>query len=253
MSLTAAQIERYARQIALPEVGVEGQSRLLAAKVLVVGAGGLGSPAALYLAAAGVGTVGIMDGDAVELSNLQRQILHSMASLGRPKTESGARRLRELNPDTMTIAHPEPLTAANAIETVSAYDFVIDATDSFAAKLLIATACHAARKPYSHAGVQGFRGQMLTVQPGRGACLRCVLQEPSPAQAETPQARGVIGVLPGVLGTLQAAEALKAILGTAPLLLDTLLVCDLWTMQFRRVAVSRNPRCPLCGNTTTEL
>lgn len=248
MNLTEEQIERYSRHILLPEIGGEGQERLLAGKVLVVGAGGLGSPAAYYLAAAGVGTLGIMDGDAVDLSNLQRQILHGTADVGRPKVESARDRLAALNPDVRVVPYRERLTAANALAILRDYDFVVDGTDSFASKFLVADACHFAGKPYSHAGILRFEGQLMTVLPGRTACYRCIFNAPPPAGvAPTCSQAGVLGAMAGVIGTLQAAEALKYLLGRGQLLTDSLLVYDALAAKFRKVALRRNPDCPLCG------
>ncbi len=248
MSLREDQIERYSRHIILPEVGGKGQEKLLAGRVLLVGAGGLGSPAALYLAAAGVGTIGLMDGDAVDLSNLQRQIIHSMADIGRPKVESAAGRMRGLNPDVRVVTHQARLTAANALGVLRDYDFVIDGTDNFPSKFLVADACHFAGKPYSHAGILRFDGQTMTVLPGVSACYRCVFGAPPPAGAVPSCSQaGVLGVLAGVMGTLQAAEAIKFLLGQGDLLTGSLLVYNALKTSFRKVPLKRNPRCPLCG------
>jgi molybdopterin/thiamine biosynthesis adenylyltransferase len=252
MNLTASQIERYSRQLMLSELGAEGQVRLLAGRVLIVGAGGLGSPAAIYLAAAGVGTLGIVDSDVVDLSNLQRQVVHATADIGRPKVASAADRLRAVNPDVTVRTYPVRLTAENAPEILRDYDFVIDATDSFASKFLIADTCHYAAKPYSHAGILRFRGQTMTVRPGATACYRCVFGAPPPAEAMPPPSRiGVLGTVPGVMGTIQAAEAIKFLLGRGDLLTDTLLVYDALSADFRKVALRRNPACPLCGEAPT--
>jgi molybdopterin/thiamine biosynthesis adenylyltransferase len=250
MSLTEAQIERYARNILLPEVGGGGQERLLAGRVLLVGTGGLGCPAGLYLTAAGVGTLGIMDGDEVELSNLQRQIAHHTPDLGRPKVESAAAKFQAINPDVQIRVYRERLTAANAPAILRDYDFVIDATDNLPSKFLIADACHLAGKPYAHAGILGFSGQLMTVLPGRTACYRCVFHAPPPpGAAPTCAQAGVLGVLPGVIGTLQATEAIKFLLGQGELLTNKLLVYDGLRANFRKVALGRHPGCPLCGTT----
>lgn len=246
MTLTPDQRQRYARHLVLPEIGEAGQAALQRGRVLVVGAGGLGSPCALYLAAAGVGTLGIVDGDTVVLSNLQRQLLHATADLGRAKVDSASDRLAALNPDVRLMTYRERLTAANAHEVVADYDFVVDATDNFAAKFLIADVCHAAAKPYSHGGILQFSGQTMTVWPGVSACYRCVFEAPPPGPTADVD-RGLLGVLPGVIGTIQATEALKHLLGVGELLTDTLLVYDVRKMTFRRVAVKRNPACVLCG------
>lgn len=256
MNLTERQIERYSRQIILPEVGGQGQERLLAGRVLIVGIGGLGSPAALYLAAAGVGTIGIMDADVVDLTNLQRQVIHFTPDVGRSKVESAAEKMRAINPDVRVQVYRERLTAANARDILSRYDFVVDATDSFPSKFLVSDACHFAARPYVHAGILRFEGQIMTVRPGRTACYRCVFPEPPPAGAVPSCAQaGVLGVLAGVVGTLQATEAVKFLLGVGDLLTDRLLVYDALKMSFRRVALKRSPRCPLCGEspTVTEL
>lgn len=248
MALTETQIERYSRHIILPEVSGKGQEKLLAGKVLLVGAGGLGSPAGLYLAAGGVGTIGVIDADEVDLSNLQRQIIHFTPDLGRPKVESAAEKMRALNPDVRVIVHHERLTAANAMQLVAAYDFVIDGTDNFPTKFLVADACQFAGKPYSHAGILRFEGQTMTVLPGVTACYRCVFPAPPPAGAGPSCSQaGVLGVLAGVIGVLQATEALKFLLGAGRLLTDRLLVYDALDLRFREVRLKRNPRCPLCG------
>jgi len=256
MSLTEQQIERYSRHIILPEVGGKGQAKLLAGKVFIVGAGGLGSPAALYLAAAGVGTIGLIDADAVDLSNLQRQIIHATPDLGRSKVESATGKMRAINPDVTVHTYRERLTAANALELMKDYDFVIDGTDNFASKFLVADACHFARKPYSHAGILRFDGQTLTVIPGQTACYRCVFSAPPPAGAVPSCSQaGVLGVLAGVIGTIQATEALKHLLGIGELLVNRLLVYNALRMKFRDVSLRRNRQCPLCGEhpSITEL
>ena len=244
MVLTFNQSQRYARQLALPEIGEAGQKRLLAGRVLLVGVGGLGSPAGYYLAAAGIGTLGLVDGDTLELSNLQRQTAHTTADLGRPKVESAARAFTALNPDVRINAHNLRLTAGNAPELFREYDFIIDATDNFESKFLIAGACRAVGKPYSHAGILKFIGQTLTVIPGQTACLRCVFDELPPGNKEPPQ--GPLGVVPGVIGTIQATEAIKYLLGLGDLLTNRLLTYDALRLEFRAVRINRNPTCPLC-------
>ncbi len=247
MSMNPDQLERYARHLMLPEIGAAGQERLLASSVLVVGAGGLGSPAAFYLAAAGVGTLGLMDGDTVTLSNLQRQILHDTPGLGRPKVESGAEKLERLNPDVVVRRLPFRFTAENAAGILPAYDLLVDATDNLASRYVIADACHAARKPYIHAGVSGFAGQMLTVIPGESACYRCLFEDPPPKEVLERPPNGPLGPLPGVFGALQAAEAVKLLLGLDGTLAGRLLRIDVRTMAFRVTPLKRNPHCPLCG------
>jgi molybdopterin/thiamine biosynthesis adenylyltransferase len=219
----------------------------MASKVLVVGVGGLGSPAAFYLVAAGVGTVGIVDSDVVDLSNLQRQILHATADVGRRKVESAAHTLRALNPEVKVECHPLRLGPEEARELFSAYDVVVDATDNFSSKFLIADASHAAHKPYVHAGILKFGGQVMTVKPGQTTCYRCVFGGIPPA-AGGPSA-GPVGAVPGVIGAIEAMEAIKLLLGIGTPLTDRLLTWDALTMQFREIQLRRNPECPLCGKT----
>jgi adenylyltransferase/sulfurtransferase len=248
MSLTESQIERYSRHIILSDVGGKGQEKLLAGKVLLVGAGGLGCPSGLYLAAAGVGTIGLMDGDVVDLSNLQRQIAHTTADIGTPKVESAAAKFRAINPDVNLRLYRDRLTADNALSILRDYDFVIDGTDNFAAKFLVADACHFAGKPYSHAGILRFEGQAITVVPGQSVCYRCLFIKPPPQNAVPSCSQaGVLGVLAGVIGTLQATEALKYLLGVGDLLTNRLLTYDAKKMNFRTINLKRNPQCPLCG------
>lgn len=254
MSLTEQQIERYSRHIILPEVGGKGQMKLLSGRVLIVGAGGLGSPAALYLAAAGVGTIGLADGDVVDLANLQRQVAHATADVGHPKVESAAAKCRAINPDVTVRLHPEHIRADNALGVLKDYDFVIDGTDTFASKFLVADACHFANKPYSHAGVLRFDGQAMTVIPGQTGCYRCLFREPPPPDVVPACSQaGVLGVLAGIMGTIQAAEAVKYILGIGQLLTNRLLVFNALKMTFREVAFNRNAACQLCGSNPTIL
>lgn len=242
------QIERYSRNIILKEIGGKGQKRLLAAKVLIIGAGGLGAPVALYLAAAGVGTIGLVDGDAVDLSNLQRQVIHFTKDIGVPKVISAKEKINELNPDVDVKVYRERAWASNVSELIADYDFIIDGTDNFPAKFLINDACVLQGKPYSHAGILRFDGQTITVLPGQTACYRCVFNAPPPAGAVPGCSEaGVLGGMAGVIGTIQAVEALKYILGVGDLLTDRLLVFDALAMRFREVRVKRNPLCPVCG------
>lgn len=251
MSLTHSQLERYARNILLEPIGRAGQEKLLASSVLIVGIGGLGSPAALYLAAAGVGTIGLLDADRVDLSNLQRQIAHGTADVGERKVVSAREAIVAINPDVNVRTYDQLATADCLPEIVAGYDFVIDAVDNFATKLLINDACCARQIPFSHAGILEFEGQLMTVRPGQTACCRCVFGTPPSVGAThaspSPGQAGVLGVVPGVVGTLQATEAIKAILGIGALLTDALLTYDALTMQLRKVPVPRNPHCPACA------
>jgi len=250
VALTAQQFERYSRNIMLEPIGPDGQEKLLAAKVLIVGLGGLGSPAALYLAAAGVGTIGLLDGDEVDLTNLQRQITHRTEDVGRRKVASAREKMRAINPDVTVHAHDAWARADGIRGIIKDYDFVIDAVDNFAAKFLINDACFFERIPFSHAGILEFEGQLMTVLPGRTACYRCVFPTP-PSEGSVPARgqTGVLGVLPGVVGSLQATEAIKHILGIGDLLTDFLLTYDALAMRFRKVSLQRHPKCPLCGPT----
>lgn len=246
--LTDDQIERFSRHIMLKEVGGKGQERLFAGRVLIVGVGGLGSPVALYLAAAGVGTIGIADADAVELSNLQRQIIHNSSDIGRAKVISAKQKMLAMNPDITVNAYQERINAGNIKAVIEDYDFVIDATDNFASKFLINDACVLARKPFSHAGVLQFAGQTMTVTPYESACYRCVFASPPPEDVVPSCSRaGIMGVLPGVIGTIQATEAIKSLLGIGSILTDRLLTYDALQMKFREVVVRRSPRCQICG------
>jgi molybdopterin/thiamine biosynthesis adenylyltransferase len=234
---------RYARQLALPEIGPEGQLRLAAGAVLTIGCGGLGSPAAIYLAAAGVGTIGLVDNDTVDVTNLQRQILHTLADVGKPKIESARAKLSALNPELRIVTHQTRFDAGTAPALLKPYDFVIDATDNFASKFLIADACHAAGKPYSHAGILRYTGQTMTVIPGQTACYRCLF-ESAPPDPSPPV--GPLGVVPGVIGAIQATEAIKFLGGFGELLTNRLFVYDALALRARTIPVKRNPACPLC-------
>src|SRR5215471_7077476 len=227
MPLSPSDLARYSRHLALREIGVAGQEKLKAAKVLVIGAGGLGSPSILYLAAAGVGTIGIVDFDKVDVSNLQRQILFASASVGAPKAEVAKARLLELNPDLKIHAHQVELRAANVLEIFSNYDIVLDGTDRFATRYLTNDACVLQRKPLVSAAIHRFEGQAMTYVPDRGPCYRCLFPEP-PTDGLVPNCAeaGVLGVLPGVLGTIQATEAIKLITGIGELLVGRLLTYD---------------------------
>jgi len=251
---TDEQIERYSRHIILKEVGGKGQKKLLDGKVLIIGAGGLGSPAALYLAAAGVGVLGIADADVVDVSNLQRQVIHHTSDIGKPKVISAKEKMEAINPDVRVIPYQTWITAENILDIISGYDFIIDGTDNFAAKFLINDACVFAKKPFSHAGILHFIGQTTTILPGESACYRCVFPEPpTPGSIPSCAQAGVIGVLPGVIGSIQATEAVKFLIGVGELLSGRLLIYDAEGMEFRDVSIRKNPRCPLCGETPTIL
>jgi adenylyltransferase/sulfurtransferase len=248
IDFTEEQLERYSRHILLEDVGVEGQEKLLGAKVLIVGAGGLGSPAALYLAAAGVGTIGIVDNDCVEISNLQRQIAHFTRDIGVSKVESAAEKMRAINPDITVKTYKEYLCAANISKILSGYDFVIDGTDNFPTMFLFNDAWIFLGIPLSHGGILRFNGQTMTILPGQSACYRCGFRNPPPPDAVPSCAQaGVLGAVAGMLGTIQAAEALKYITGAGGLLTDTLLTFDARTMAFRKIRLNKQESCPLCG------
>ncbi len=247
MNFTNEQIERYSRHILLQDIGVEGQEKINNGKVLVIGAGGLGAPVLLYLAAAGVGTLGIIDGDVVDLSNLQRQVIHFTPDVGKPKVLSAKEKIRQINPDVNVITYHQFFTAENAFEIIKDYDFIVDGTDNFPVKFLINDACVLAGKPFSHGGILRFDGQTLTHQPGT-ACYRCVFNAPPPPNAVPSCSQaGVLGAIAGMLGTIQAAEVLKFLTGTGEVLTDRLLIFDAKAMSFRTINVDKNPKCPICG------
>lgn len=248
---TEEQLKRYSRHILLQDVGVEGQERIRDAKVLVVGAGGLGSPVCLYLAAAGIGRIGIVDGDVVDLSNLQRQVIHFTADLGTPKVKSAAAKMKAINPDVRVDAYQEFLDSTNALQLIREYDFVVQCTDNFPSKFLVNDACVMEGKPFSHGGILGFEGQTFTHLPGT-ACYRCMFKEPPPAGAVPTCAQaGVLGAIAGMMGTIQAAETLKYVTGAGELLTDRLMCFDARTMQFQSIIVSRPDSCPICGTHPT--
>ncbi len=256
IDFTDSQLERYSRHILLQEVGIEGQEKILAAKVLIVGAGGLGSPAALYLAAAGIGTIGIVDYDEVEISNLQRQIAHFTKDLKTAKVDSAAEKMQAINPDILVNKHLASLCADNIQDIIKEYDFVIDGSDNFPTKFLVNDACIFENIPYSHGGVLRFEGQTMTVLPGKSACYRCVFPKPPPADVvPTCSQAGILGAVAGMLGTIQAAEALKYVLGLGEPLTDALLTFDAKTMDFHKVRLKKQKNCPICGEnpTITEL
>lgn len=247
MSFSPEERQRYARQLTLSGFGGRAQEALRRGRIFVVGCGGLGSPALAYLAAAGVGTLGFADGDRVDVSNLQRQILHATPDIGRAKAESAESHLRALNPHISLHPLRQSLTEENADETLAPYDFVVDATDSFASKSLLAQTCARLRKPYVFGALDAFSGQLLTVIPGATACLRCIFPEP-PAQVPPT---GPLGGIPGVIGSLQAIEAIKFLTGLGDLHTDALLVYDGLAGTFRSVQARRNPNCPYCSTAVT--
>ena len=248
MEFNDEQIQRYSRHIILDTVGVEGQQKISEGKVLVIGAGGLGSPVLFYLAAAGVGTLGIADGDVVDLTNLQRQIIHFTGDVDKPKVESARDKIERLNPDVTVVIRQGLVDSSNILEMISEYDIVVDGTDNFPSKFLINDACVVAKKPFSHAGILRFDGQMMTVVPGESACFRCVFPEPPPpGLVPSCSQAGVLGVVAGVIGTLQATEILKYIIGVGELLTNRLLIVDAMDMVFREVEIDKRPDCPVCG------
>lgn len=254
MKFTNEQMERYSRNIILNEVGVKGQIKLLESKVLIIGTGGLGAPAALYLAAAGVGTIGLVDADAVDLSNLQRQIIHSTTKVGKPKVASGRETINDLNPDVNVVTYQEWVSSANITDIIKDqdYDFIIDGTDNFPAKFLINDACVLLHKPFSHAGIIKFFGQTMTYVPGQGPCYRCVfLNPPPPNTVPSCKEAGVLGVMGGIIGTVQATEAVKYLLGIGELLTGRLLVFDALEMEFRTVTLASRKNCVVCGENPT--
>lgn len=256
--LTEDQRIRYSRHTLLNEVGEAGQIKLLDAKVLLIGAGGLGSPAAMYLAAAGVGTIGIVDFDTVDVSNLQRQIMHGTKDVGRPKVESARDRLTDINPDVTVVAHQEPIASHNAMEIIGQYDIVLNGSDNFPTRYLVNDACQFLNKPLVDGSIFMFEGQVTVYDPRdeESPCYRCLYPDPPPP-GEVPSCAegGVLGVLPGIVGSLQAVEAIKLILGIGEPLVGRLLMIDTLDMSFRTLKVRKNPDCPVCGEhpTVTEL
>ena len=251
MSLSAAERERYSRHLLLPEVGVRGQETLKASRVLIVGAGGLGSPAGLYLAAAGVGTLGLVDHDRIELSNLQRQLLFDTASVGNSKALSAQARLRALNPEINVVAHPFELGVDNALELLKQYDCVIDGSDRLNTRYLVNDACVILQRPLVSAAIHRFEGQAMTYVPGRGPCYRCLFPESAAGIVPNCAEAGVLGVLPGVLGALQATEAIKVILALGTPLLGRLLTYDALAMQWHEFHFKRRDECAVCGTHPT--
>ena len=249
MELSESEIQRYSRHIILQDVGGKGQLKLKRAKVLLIGAGGLGSPAGLYLAAAGIGTIGLVDGDVVDLSNLQRQIMHSTATLGKPKVESGKQTLSAINPEITINAYHQLVDADNIIPLISQYDIVLDGSDNFTTRFLVNDACFFAKKTLISASMFRFEGQLTAIKPHQGyPCYRCLYPEPPPAGlVPNCQEAGVLGVLAGTMGILQASEAIKEILGIGETIADKLVIYDALEMKFRKVGRPKDPACPLCG------
>jgi len=253
IALTREDLARYSRHLILPEVNADGQRRIKAARVLCIGAGGLGSPAALYLAAAGIGTLGLVDADRVDASNLQRQILYGTDDIGKPKLETAQSRLREINPNMEIVRHDARLTSANATEIIAPYDLVIDGSDNFPTRYLSNDVCVFARKPNIYGSVFRFEGQASVFAPHLGGpCYRCLFPEPPPPGAAPSCAEaGVLGVLPGIIGLIQATEALKLILGAGETLAGRLLHFDALKMKFREFQLRRDSTCPVCGDAPT--
>jgi adenylyltransferase/sulfurtransferase len=249
--LTPYQVERYSRHIIMPQVGSRGQRKLLDSKVLIVGAGGLGSPVSIYLTLAGVGTIGLVDFDVVDVTNLQRQILHHNDDVGRRKVESARDTLLSYNPDLRVVAHEEPITSDNAMEIMAGYDVIVNGADNFPARYLVNDAAYLSGKPLVDGSILLFDGQATVFLPGRG-CYRCLFPEPPPP-GEVPSCAeaGVLGMLPGMVGTIQAAETVKLIMGVGESLAGRLLLIDALDMEIRTVKTRRNVECPLCGDTPT--
>lgn len=249
--LSNDELNRYSRHLTLPGVGIDGQQRLKAARVLIVGAGGLGSPTALYLAAAGVGTIGLVDQDVVDVTNLQRQLLHGTRDVGRPKLDSARDRLLDVNPHVHVELHATWLTAANALDIIGHYDVIIDGTDNFNTRYLVNDACVLLGKPNVHGSVFQFDGQASVFATEHGPCYRCLYPEPPPpGMVQNCAEGGVLGVLPGLIGTIQATETLKLILRTGESLAGRLLMIDALSMEFRSVTITPDPQCPACGTRT---
>src|SRR5512143_2278356 len=252
--MSAEQRDRYSRHTLLPEVGVEGQLKMLNAKVLLVGAGGLGAPAALYLAAAGIGTLGLVDDDAVDASNLQRQVIHNTERIGMPKTESARLTIEALNPDVNVVEHRMRLDASNIVEILADYDVIVDGADNFPTRYLLNDASVRLRKPVVSASILSFDGQISTFVPFEGPCYRCLYPTPPPAElAPSCSANGVLGVMAGTMGLLQANEVLKLVLGIGEPLIGRLLLFEALATRFTELKVRRDPNCPICGENAPEI
>src|SRR5437870_4599867 len=252
VDLSPNEIARYSRHLIMPEVALEGQKRLKAARVLLIGAGGLGSPLGLYLAAAGIGRIGLVDFDLVDFSNLQRQVVHFTTDVGRPKLQSAADKLRAINPEVQLDLYETRLTSANALAIFEPYDIVIDGTDNFPTRYLVNDACVLLKKPNVYGSIFRFDGQASVFYPPQGPCYRCLYPEPPPP-GEVPSCAegGVLGILPGLIGCIQATEAVKLVLGAGSTLIGRLLLYDALQMSFQEFKVRRNPRCPMCGENAT--
>ncbi len=245
---TPEQLSRYSRHFLLPEVGEEGQAKLLDAKVLIVGAGGLGSPSAYYLAAAGIGTMGIVDHDVVDMSNLQRQILHNNDRVGQPKTESAKQTIQALNPDVRVITYQDKLTSANVMDIIKDYEIIVDGCDNFPTRYLVNDACVIANKPNVHGSIFQFEGQASVFDPANGPCYRCLYPEPPPpGMAPSCAEAGVLGVLPGLIGCIQALETIKLVLGKGDTLVGKLLCFNTLTMEIMTLNLKKDPDCPVCS------
>ena len=252
-ALSSEEVMRYSRHIIMPQVGPQGQRKLRAAKVLVVGAGGLGGPVALYLALAGVGTIGIAEFDTVDLSNLQRQILHHTADIGRPKLQSAKDTIAAHNPNVTVVGHPMPITSDNAMEIIPQYDIVVNGADNFATRYLVNDACYLAGKTLVDGAILLFDGQATVYKPGSG-CYRCLYPDPPPPGLVPSCAEaGVLGAITGIVGSIQATEVFKQILGIGTSLVNRLLLIDALTMEFRTMKTRRDPSCPLCGDHPTVI
>ncbi|BAG83537.1 HesA/MoeB/ThiF family protein [Candidatus Azobacteroides pseudotrichonymphae] len=248
MNFTSEQIERYSRHILLQDVGLEGQEKIGDSKVLVIGVGGLGAPVLFYLAAAGIGTLGIIDREVVDLSNLQRQIIHFASDVGKIKVQSAKEKIKQINPSVKVVTYQESFNVNNAFDVIKDYDFIVDGTDNFPTKFLINDACVLAGKPFSHGGILQFEGQTLTYLPGT-MCYRCVFHSPPPSNSiPTCSQAGVLGTIAGILGTIQATEVLKFLIGTGELLTNRLLTFNAKSMIFRTIKINKNRECLICGS-----
>lgn len=249
IELTEEDLERYSRHIILQDVDIDGQIKIMNSKILIIGAGGLGSPVALYLAAAGIGEIGIIDGDVVDLSNLQRQIIHTTNDINIPKVESAKAKMLAINPNIKVNTYNTMVNSTNILDLIKEYDFIIDGTDNFASKFLINDACVFANKPYSHGGILRFGGQTMTIKPNESACYACVFDSPPPKDViPTCSTAGILGSVAGILGTIQATEALKYVVGIDTPLYNSLLSFDAKTMNFRKINLAKNPKCRVCGD-----